>query len=100
MAIRWRGGAGGGGLFPLARLRAGRSGAPGGSFAQARIKLGIGFLQVRNDLEVLAARALERDAFDMHEAQELAHRFGHGAAAFVSRAAALRDSDAGPEFLL
>src|SRR5262245_8595438 len=36
----------------------------------------------------------------MHQAQQLAYRLGHFAAAFIAGAAALRYADTGPEFLL
>src|SRR5208282_3451742 len=37
---------------------------------------------------------------DVDQAQELAHRLGHFASAFIARAAALGDPDLGPELLL
>ena len=40
------------------------------------------------------------DLLDMDESQQLAHRLGHLASAFVARAAALRDADLRPELLL
>ena len=42
----------------------------------------------------------EVDLLDVDEPQQLAHRARHLAAAFVARAAALRDADLGPELFL
>src|SRR5690349_15170743 len=73
---------------------------PGGRLPEIAIEAGIGRPQVRRDLEIAAAGAVERDALDVDQAQQLAYRLGHRAAAFVARAAALGNADAGPEFLL
>jgi hypothetical protein len=50
-------------------------------------------LEVFDDLEVFALEALNVDLLDMHEAQQLTHRLGHVAAAFIARTAALRHAD-------
>src|SRR5256885_451863 len=56
--------------------------------------------QMVDDLEVLFFHAAEVELLDVDEPQQLANRLGHRAAAFVTRAAALRYAYPGPEFLL
>src|SRR6267378_2901005 len=68
--------------------------------AQVLIEIGVVHLHVVDDLEVLLLDPGEVDALDVDQAQQVAHGLGHRTAAFVARAAALRDADHGPEFLL
>src|SRR5258707_9931251 len=59
----------------------------------------IGF-QVIDDLEIFLLYPAEVDALDVDQPQQLANGLGHRAAAFVTRPAALRHADPGPEFFL
>src|SRR5437867_13292537 len=68
--------------------------------AQALIEIRMPRFQVVDDLEVLFFHPAEVDPLDVDQAQQLANRLGHRAAAFVTRAAALCYADPGPEFLL
>ena len=68
--------------------------------AQTLIKIRVVLFHVVDDLEVFLLHPAEVDALDVDQPQQLAHGLGHGPAAFVARAAALRDADHGPEFLL
>src|SRR6267378_6829903 len=56
--------------------------------------------QVVDDLEVFLFHPAQVDALDVDQPQQLANGLGHRAAAFVTRAAALRHTDPGPEFFL
>ena len=68
--------------------------------AQGLIEIGVMYLHVVDDLEVFFLDPGEVDALDMDQPQQLAHRLGHRTPTLVARAAALRDADHGPEFLL
>ena len=57
-------------------------------------------LEITDDLEIHALDLRQIDLFDVHEPQQLAHRPGHVAPAFVARPAALRDANVTPEFTL
>jgi len=58
------------------------------------------FLEVADDFEVDALDLRQVDLLDVHETQQLAHRLGHFASAFIARSAALRHADLRPELLL
>lgn len=67
---------------------------------QFAIQAGSRFFQVLDQRKVVAAHLGQGYALDMHDAQQLAHRFGHAAAGLITRAAALGDADQRPELLL
>src|SRR6476620_55791 len=67
---------------------------------QAAIQIGMGFLEVADDLEIDALDLRQIDLLDVHETQELLDGPRHFAAALVARATALRHADLRPELLL
>jgi hypothetical protein len=67
---------------------------------ETAVEIGVRFLEIADDLEVDPLDLREVDLLDVDEAQQLAHRLGHVAAALVARASALRHPDLGPELLL
>ena len=68
--------------------------------AKAPVEVRMRFLEVADDLEVDALDLREVDLLDVDEAQQLAHRARHLAAALVAGAAALRYTNCRPELLL
>src|SRR5262245_39626377 len=53
-------------------------------FPEAAIQAGVVRLEVGYDLEIVAPRLRQLDALDVDQAQQLAHRLGHPASAFVA----------------
>jgi hypothetical protein len=67
---------------------------------QAAIQIGMRFLEITDDFEVDALDLREIDLLDVDKPEQLAHRLGHFAPAFVARTPALRDTDLRPELFL
>ena len=67
---------------------------------QAAAQIGVRFLEITDDFEVDALYLRQVNLLDVDEPEQFADRLGHLAPAFVTRAAALRDANLGPELFL
>ena len=70
------------------------------SLLQALVQIRMAGLEIVDDFKVFVLYLGKINLFNVHQAEQLAHRFRHGTPALVAGAPTLRDTDLGPELLL